>query len=171
MDLQKIESKIYEIRSLKIMLDFDLAELYDVETKVLNQAVKRNIKRFPPSFMFQLSSDEWNNMRSQIVTASLQSKRNISAMPFAFTEHGVTMLASILRSDKAIQMNIAIVEAFIALRSFSKNYNSLANRIKELEQKYSRQFKDVYEALKYLLEKDKIQEEQDNRNKLGIKFR
>jgi hypothetical protein len=77
------------------------------------------------------------------------------------------MLASILRSDKAIQMNIAIVEAFIALRSFSMNYNSLANRIKELEQKYSRQFNDVYEALKYLLEKDKIQEEQDNRNKIG----
>jgi hypothetical protein len=167
MDLQKIESKIYEIRSLKIMLDFDLAELYDVETKALNQAVKRNIKRFPASFMFQLSKDEWKCMRSQIVTASLQSKRNISAIPFAFTEHGVTMLASILRSDKAIQMNIAIVEAFIALRSFSMNYNSLANRIKELEQKYSRQFNDVYEALKYLLEKDKIQEEQENRNKIG----
>ena len=167
MDLQKIESKIYEIRSLKIMLDFDLAELYDVETKALNQAVKRNIKRFPASFMFQLTKDEWKSMRSQFVTASLQSKRNISAIPFAFTEHGVTMLASILRSDKAIQMNIAIVEAFIALRSFSMNYNSLANRIKELEQKYSRQFNDVYEALKYLLEKDKIEGEQENRNKIG----
>jgi len=167
MDLQKIESKIYEIRSLKIMLDFDLAELYDVETKALNQAVKRNIKRFPASFMFQLTKDEWKSMRSQFVTASLQSKRNISAIPFAFTEHGVTMLASILRSDKAIQMNIAIVEAFIALSSFSMNYNSLANRIKELEQKYSRQFNDVYEALKYLLEKDKIEGEQENRNKIG----
>ena len=167
MDIQKIESKIYEIRSLKIMLDFDLAELYDVETKALNQAVKRNIKRFPPSFMFQLTIDEWKSMRSQIVTASWQNKRNISARPYAFTEHGVTMLASILRSDKAIQMNIAIVEAFITLRSFSTNYSSLVNRIKELEQKYSKQFKDVFEALKYLLEKDKIQEKQDNRKKIG----
>ncbi|MCK5153536.1 MAG: ORF6N domain-containing protein [Spirochaetales bacterium] len=96
MHLQKIESKIFEVHGVKVMLDYDLAELYDVETKALNQAVKRNIMRFPSSFMFRLSLKEWDFVRSQIVTASGQRKRNISATPYAFTEHGVTMLASIL---------------------------------------------------------------------------
>lgn len=103
MQLQKIESKIYDVRGLKVMLDFDLAELYEVETKVLNQAVKRNRSRFPERFMFRLNISEWKIMRSQFVTASGQRKRNISSLPFAYTEHGVTMLASVLRSDKAIR--------------------------------------------------------------------
>jgi len=167
MKLQKIESRIFEIRELRVMLDFDLAELYEVETKALNQAVKRNMKRFPPSFMFQLSSDEWERMRSQIVTASDQRKRNISAMPFAFTEHGVTMLASVLRSDTAIRMNIAIVEAFIAMRKFSKNYELLAGKLQELERRYDKQFANIFEALKYLLENDKFVEDQKNRKKIG----
>ena len=118
MAMQKIESKIYEIRGKRVMFDFDLAELYEVETKVLNQSVKRNMKRFPSSFMLQLNTNEWNTMRSQIVTASYQQKRNIKALPRVFTVHGVTMLASVLRSDRAIQMNIVIVEAFIALQKF-----------------------------------------------------
>ena len=103
MHLQKIKTKIHEVRGQKVMLDFDLAELYQVETKVLNQAVKRNIKRFPESFMFRLKVEEWEYMRSQIVTASEQRKRNIGLTPYAFTEHGVTMLASVLRSEKAIK--------------------------------------------------------------------
>ena len=149
------------------MLDFDLAELYEVETKVLNQAVKRNIKRFPLSFMFQLTTDEWITMRSQIVTASDQRKRNINSLPNAFTEHGVTMLASVLKSDRAIRVNIAIVEAFIALRAFSMNYKSLAEKLSQVEQKYNEQFEDVFKAIRYLLEKDKIEEDQKNRRKIG----
>lgn len=112
MQLTTIQNKIYEVRGQNIMLDFDLAELYEVETRVLNQAVKRNAERFPERFMFQLTDEEWKYMSSQIVT-TYPEKRPKSAIPFAFTEHGVTMLASVLRSKKAIQTNIAIVEAFI----------------------------------------------------------
>jgi len=149
------------------MLDFHLAELYDVETKVLNQAVKRNGRRFPNKFMFQLTLKEWKVMRSQIVTASNQKKRNINALPYAFTEHGVTMLASILKSDTAIQMNIAIVEAFIALRQFSKNYELLADKLQQIERSNHKKFEDVFTALKYLLEKDKIAEDRKNRKQIG----
>lgn len=122
MHIQQIENRIYEVRGIKVMLDFDLAELYEVETKALNQAVKRNLRRFPEKFMFRLNELEWESMRSQIVTASALTKRNISSPPYAFTEHGVTMLASVLRSDKAVQVNIAIVEAFISLRTFTARY-------------------------------------------------
>ena len=100
--LQNIESKIYTLRGVNIMLDYDLAMLYNVQTKVLNQAVKRNTQRFPERFMFRLSIDEWKSMRSQIVTASEQQKRNINITPYAFTEHGVIMLSSVLKSDIAV---------------------------------------------------------------------
>ena len=116
MQLSVIHNKIYEIQCQKIMLDYDIAELYEVETKVLNQAVKRNKDRFPKDFMFRLTVAEWQEMRSQIVTAS-PDKRNTKATPFAFTEHGVTMLASVLRSEKAIKMNIAIVRALLYANS------------------------------------------------------
>ena len=167
MQLQKIESKIFEIREQKVMLDFDLADLYEVETKALNQAVKRNTSRFPESFMFRLNQNEWKIMRSQIVTASVQSKRNIKVTPYAFTEHGVTMLASVLRSEKAIKMNIAIVEAFISLKEFALNYKDLADKLKELESKHNKHFKDVYEALNYLLQKDNLDTDQKNRKRIG----
>ncbi len=168
MQLQKIESKIFEIREQKVMLDFDLADLYEVETKALNQAVKRNTSRFPESFMFRLNQNEWKIMRSQIVTASVQSKRNIKVTPYAFTEHGVTMLASVLRSEKAIKMNIAIVEAFISLKEFALNYKDLADKLKELESKHNKHFKDVYEALNYLLQKDNLDTDQKNRKRIGF---
>jgi len=168
MQLQKIESKIFEIREQKVMLDFDLADLYEVETKALNQAVKRNTSRFPESFMFRLNQNEWKIMRSQIVTASVQSKRNIKVTPYAFTEHGVTMLASVLRSEKAIKMNIAIVEAFISLKEFALNYKDLADKLKELESKHDKHFKDVYEALNYLLQKDNLDTDQKNRKRIGF---
>ena len=157
MQLSVIHNKIYEIRGQKIMLDFDLAELYEVETKVLNQAVKRNSERFPKDFMFRLTVEEWKHMRSQFVTA-YQDKRNIKATPFAFTEHGVTMLASVLRSEKAIKMNIAIVRAFIALRQFAINYKDLAERIKELRgtvDNHNGQLNQIYDALENLLD-DKV---------------
>lgn len=113
--LQVIQSKIYEIRGQKVMLDFDLAEMYQVETRVLNQAVKRNIERFPKDFMFQLTLEEWESISSQFVMTS-RMKRPKSAMPLAFTEHGVVMLSSVLRSDIAIQTSVLIVRAFVAMR-------------------------------------------------------
>ena len=168
MDLQKIQTKIYEVRGFKVMLDFDLAELYEVETRVLNQAIKRNIDIFPDDFMFQLSKKEWNNMSSQIVMTS-PSKRPKTALPLVFTEHGVTMLANVLKSKKARQTSISVVRAFIALKQFALNYKEISDKLKKLETKYNRQFKDVYEAINYLLNKDKLEIEQKERKKIGYK--
>ena len=165
MQLSVIHNKIYEIHFQKIMLDFDIAELYEVETKVLNQAVKRNMDRFPKDFMFRLTVAEWQEMRSQIVTAS-PDKRNTKATPFAFTEHGVTMLASVLRSEKAIKMNIAIVRAFIALRQFSINYKELAEEIKKLSgtvDNHSGQLNQIYNALENLLDEKVIEKKWNER--------
>ena len=169
--LSVIHNKIYEIQHQKIMLDFDIAELYEVETKVLNQAVKRNKDRFPKDFMFRLTVAEWQEMRSQIVTAS-PDKRNTKATPFAFTEHGVTMLASVLRSEKAIKMNIAIVRAFIALRQFSINYKELAEEIKKLSgtvDNHSGQLNQIYNALENLLDEKVIEKKWNERESIGFK--
>ena len=129
-ELQLIQSKIYEIRGQKVMLDFDLAEMYEVETRVLNQAVKRNIERFPEDFMFQLAKDEWQNMSSQFVMTS-RNKRPKTAIPLAFTEHGVVMLSSVLRSNIAIQTSVLIVRAFVAIRQLIAN--PPVDRVGELE--------------------------------------
>jgi len=166
MQLSTIQAKIYEIRGQKVMLDFDLAGLYEVETRVLNQAVKRNIKRFPDDFMFRLSSDEWRAMRSQIVTAS-PDKRNVSATPYAFTEQGVSMLSGILTSDKAIDVNILIIRAFVFMRQFALTHKDLTVKLQELENKYDKQFKDVYEAINFLLQKDVQETEQKQRRRIG----
>lgn len=168
MNIQLIQNKIYEVRNQKIMLDFDLAELYNVGTKVLNQAVKRNIKRFPVDFMFRLTVDEWESLRSQFVTAS-RSKRNISATPYAFTEQGLAMLSGILNSDKAIDVNIAIMRAFVFIRQYALSHKDLTEKLKELENKYNKQFKDVYEALNYLLQKDKQQIKHSERKRIGFR--
>ena len=154
MQLQVIQTKIYEVRGQKVMLDYDLAELYEVETRVLNQAVKRNIDIFPPDFMFQITINEWENMSSQFVMTSV-NKRPKTALPNVFTEHGVTMLANILKSKKARQTSVAIVRAFIALKQFALTNTELSNKLKELENTYNKQFKDVYDAINYLLKKDK----------------
>ncbi len=151
------------------MLDFDLAELYEVGTKVLNQAVSRNMERFPERFMFRLAQEEWEAMRSQIVTASDQSKRNVNITPYAFTEHGVTMLASVLRSKKVIQTNIAIVEAFISLKEFVLNYKELSEKLKEMETRYDKNFNDIYQAINFLIEKENQSSEQKERTKIGYK--
>jgi phage regulator Rha-like protein len=168
MELIPIENKIYELRGQKIIFDFHLAELYEVETKRINEAVRRNIERFPERFMFRLTQKEWETMRSQIATASNQRKRNIGVTPFAFTEHGVTMLASVLKSKRAIQMNIAIVEAFIALKEFALNYHELSYKLKQIEEKYDQQFSNITEAITYLLQKDTIQVEQQQRRRIGF---
>src|SRR4051812_47515408 len=140
MNIQPIQNKIYEIRSLKVMLDFDLADLYEVETKVLNQAVKRNIQRFPEDFMFRLTQQEWSLMRSQIVTAS-QNKRNIAVTPLAFTEQGLAMLSGVLNSDKAISVNIAIMRAFVHIRRYASDHKELMEELRKLETKYDKEFK------------------------------
>ena len=118
--LELIQSKIYEIRGQRVMLDFDLAELYQVETRVLNQAVKRNIDRFPEDFMFQVTAEEWVVISSQFVMTS-RNKRPKSALPLAFTEHGVVMLSSVLRSDIALQTSVLITRAFVAMRQIIAN--------------------------------------------------
>ena len=118
--LELIQSKIYEIRGQRVMLDFDLAELYQVETRVLNQAVKRNIDRFPEDFMFQVTAEEWVVISSQFVMTS-KNKRPKSALPLAFTEHGVVMLSSVLRSDIAVQTSVLITRAFVAMRQIIAN--------------------------------------------------
>ncbi|NTW31922.1 MAG: ORF6N domain-containing protein [Bacteroidetes bacterium] len=186
MQLQKIETKIFEIRGQKVMLDFDLAELYEVETRTLNQAVKRNIDIFPDDFMFQLTKIELEAILSQIVMTNpenignkgmqnLKSQNVISSwggnrkLPFAFTEHGVTMLANVLKSKKARQTSIAIVRAFIALKQYALTHKELTYKLKEIENKYNKQFKDVYEAINYLLQKDEQKIEQKERKQIGFK--
>lgn len=173
---RQIENKIYEVGGYNVMFDFDLAELYEVETRVLNQAVKRNIDIFPQDFMFQLTADQWKtissqfvmtlqktqNLKSQIVTSSWGGTRKRS---YAFTEHGVAMLANVLKSKKARQTSVSIVRAFIALKQFALNYKELADKLKTLEGKYD----DVYEAINYLLEKDKEVIEHKERIRIGYK--
>ena len=131
-DLIIVQNLIYEIRGQKVMLDFDLAKLYQVETKVLNQAVKRNAERFPADFMFRLTAEEVLNMRSQFVTAS---KRNTSAPPFAFTEQGVAMLATVLKSPIAVAASISIMRAFVQVRQYLLTSASMSAELRELRAK------------------------------------
>ncbi len=149
------------------MLDFDLSKLYEVETRALKQAVKRNIDRFPNDFMYILTDDEVNEMVSQNV---IPSKSYFGgALPFAFTEQGVSMLSSVLRSQKAIQVNIAIMRAFVFIKQYALTHKDLTDKLKELETKYNKQFSDVYEAINYLLKKDKQEIEQKERKRIGFK--
>lgn len=167
MNIEVIQHRIYEIRGQRIMLDFDLAQLYQVETRVLNQAVKRNQDIFPKDFMFKLTPDEWKMLSQTVMT--YPAKRPKTALPQAFTEHGVTMLASVLKSKKARQTSIAIVRAFIALKQFALQYKDMSKQLTALEAKYNKQFKDVYEAINYLLKKDKAVIEHENRERIGFK--
>jgi|JI10StandDraft_1071094.scaffolds.fasta_scaffold370074_1 hypothetical protein len=179
MQLLQVHNKIYEIRGIKVMLDFDLAGLYDVETKVLNQSVKRNIKRFPPDFMFQLTKDEFESLKSQFVTSNKLNSLHIETssekrggnrrLPYAFTEQGLAMLSGILNSEKAINVNIAIMRAFVYLKQFALTNKELTDKLKKLESKTNKKFKDVYDALDYLLQKDKLESEQKTRVRIGFK--
>jgi hypothetical protein len=151
--IERIANKIYFIRETKVMLDRDLAELYGVETKVLKQAVRRNIKRFPNDFMLELTKDEFENLRSQFVTSSWGGARYL---PMAFTEQGVAMLSTVLKSDRAIQVNIQIMRAFTQLRQMLSTHKDLKRKIESMEKKYDQQFQVVFEAIKQLLtEEDK----------------
>src|SRR5450432_117871 len=182
--IKSIQNRIYEIRGERVMLDFDLAELYEVATKVLNQAVKRNNKRFPEDFMFRLTSMEWmimrsqsvtasesaNSMRSQIVTAS-QNKRNTDNTPYAFTEQGVVMLSGVLNSDKAINMNIAIMRAFIEIKRIAIQQMDLRTQlyaIKERLGEHDIQLNQIYDAMENLLDEKAAQKKWNDRERIGF---
>jgi hypothetical protein len=145
---ERVDGRIYLIRGHKVILDFDLAELYGVPTKTLNQAVKRNAARFPDDFMFQLTVEEAAAMRSQFVTAS---RRNLRFQPFAFTEQGVAMLSGLLNSPRAIAVNIEIMRAFVRLRQLISSSAELARKLAALEKKYDAQFKAVFDAIRELM--------------------
>ncbi len=147
--IERIQQCIYLIRKQKVMLDKDLAALYGVETKVLIQAVKRNIDRFPIDFMFQLSDAEFGNLRSQIVTSSWGGRRYL---PYAFTEQGVAMLSSVLRSERAVEVNIAIMRTFVKLREILADNALLRRKIESMERKYEERFEQIFIVLQYMVE-------------------
>jgi len=149
--VDRIEKAILLLRGQKVMVDADLATLYGVETRVLVQAVKRNIERFPEDFMFQLSKEEADFLRSQIVTLKKGRGQHSKYLPYAFTEQGVAMLSSVLRSRRAVQVNIEIMRAFIRLRQMLASHVELARKLDALEKKYDAQFKQVFEAIRQLM--------------------
>ena len=154
-----IHHKIYTLRGKQIMLDEDLAELYKVETKVFNQAVKRNSERFPDDFMFQLSEEEYESLRSQIVTLDKGRGQHRKYMPYAFTENGVYMLSAVLKSQVAIDVSIEIMRTFTKLREFTLHYNALGKKLIELERKNDKQFKEVFGILDTLVNDTKKTDE------------
>lgn len=187
MELQTIQKKIYEIRGKQVMLDFDLALLYGVETKVLKQGVKRNIRRFPIDFMFELTQEEFNSLRSQFVTSN--KRGGIRYMPFAFTEQGVAMLSSILKSETAIEINISIIRAFVAVRQYLSMASNQIKEIEELKQRMKaleegtedtiaaindlsedtrKELDDIYLALSQLAEKQKQITKKNERKPIGF---
>jgi hypothetical protein len=175
MNIAVLQSKIYEIRGEKVILDYDLALLYEVETKVLNQAVKRNIVRFPADFMFQLTLEEFEMNRSQIVTSS-RKHRAKSYLPYAFTEQGIAMLSSVLRSDKAALVNIAIMRAFVEIRktisiqsTFSQQIMELKNDLEQRLGEHDVQLMEIYTVMEQFVDEKKQKEKWEDRKRIGYK--
>ncbi len=170
MNLIVIQQKIYEVRGQKIMLDKDLAEIYGVETRVLKQAVNRNMDRFPKDFMFRLNNKEVQEMVSHFV---IPSKSYFGgSLPYAFTEHGVTMLASVLRSKKAVKMNIAIVRAFIALRQVVIHNKEIFEQLKEVRERIGEhdvQLNQIYDTIENLLDDKEEKKTWEDRERIGFK--
>ena len=158
-----IINKIYVIRGQKVMLDRDLAELYGVETKQLKRQVRRNIERFPTSFMFELTKEENQELRSQIGT--LKQGAHFKYPPFVFTEHGILMLSSVLNSELAVKMSVQIIETFVQLRKLANNYDEIMSKINQMEARNSEQFSEIYEVLQRLLSKP----EEKPRKQIGYK--
>ena len=162
-NLEIITKKIHIIRNQKVMLDYDLAALYEIETRILKQSVKRNIERFPEDFMFELTEDEIEILVSQFV---IPSKSFLGgAKPFAFTEQGIAMLSGVLKSEKAIKINIAIMRTFVILRNSLLNLEEITSKVKEIEN----QFPEIYKILNYLMDKKELIAEQKERPKIGYK--
>ena len=166
MELEIIKNSIHEIRGKKVMLDMDLAKLYEVETRVLKQAVRRNIDRFPEDFMFELTEDEIHNLTSQFVISRWGGQRY---KPFAFTEQGIAMLSSVLKSKTAIQINISIMRAFVMIRQFALTYQELNEKLIALEKKHNQKFTDIDQVLNYLIKKDQQLTQQTTRKQVGYK--
>ncbi len=156
--VERVENKILFIRDQKVILDEDLAELYEVPVKRLNEQVRRNVKRFPSDFMFQLGNQELAILRSQIATSRLWGGRRFN--PYVFTEQGIAMLSSVLNSERAIQVNIEIMRAFVKLRQIISSHKDLAKKLESLEKKYDGQFKVVFDAIRALMASDQKNTEQ-----------
>ena len=166
MELTTIKNSIPEIRGKRVILDYELAKMYDVETRVLKQAVRRNIDRFPEDFMFELTEEEMKNLTSQFVMSSWGGTRHGI---FAFTEQGIAMLSSVLKSKLAIQINISIMRAFVMMRQWSLTYHELAERLEELERKHGQRFDGIEQVLNYFIQKDKQSTQQRQRKQVGYK--
>lgn len=182
--IQAIQNRIYEIRGKRLMLDFDLAALYDVETRILNQAVKRNIKRFPEDFMFQLTKVEWNSLQlhietsesnnsltSQIGTLKTGRGQHKKYMPYAFTEQGVAMLSGVLHSDRAVNMNIAIMRAFVEVRQILLEKTDAREQLKLIQERIAEhdiQLSQIYDSIENLLDDKAAARKWDDREKIGF---
>ena len=151
------------------MLDMDLAKIYEVETRALKQAVRRNLDRFPEDFMFQLTKEEWSILRSQIVTLEVGKGNHPKFLPFAFTEQGVAMLSAVLNSQRAVNASIAIMRAFVMIRQWALTYQELSDKLSDLEKLHNQKFNDIDQVLKYLLQKDHSKTQQVQREQLGYK--
>ncbi|MEY3049197.1 MAG: hypothetical protein RL365_1235 [Bacteroidota bacterium] len=167
MELEHIKNSILDIRGKKVMLDMDLAKVYEVETRVLKQAVRRNIDRFPSDFMFQLTEIEMHHLVSQNVIPTLNHFGG--AKPFALTEQGVAMLSSVLKSKKAIHMNISIMRAFVMMRQWALTHQELSKRLDALEKQYGKKFSDIEQVLNFLIQKDQKKTQQQQRDRIGFK--
>ncbi len=166
MEIEIIKNSIHEIRGKKVMLDMDLAKLYEVETRVLKQAVRRNMERFPEDFMFELTEDEIHNLTSHFVISRWGGQRY---KPFAFTEQGIAMLSSVLKSKTAIQINISVMRAFVMIREFALTYQELNEKLIALEKKHNQKFTDIDQVLNYLIKKDQQLTLQTTRKQVGYK--
>ena len=147
----------------------DLAKIYEVETRALKQAVRRNLDRFPEDFMFQLTKEEWSILRSQIVTLEVGKGNHPKFLPFAFTEQGVAMLSAVLNSQRAVNASIAIMRAFVMIRQWALTYQELSDKLSDLEKLHNQKFNDIDQVLKYLLQKDHSKTQQAQREQLGYK--
>lgn len=170
-EINLIQQKIHEIREEMVMLDFDLAFLYEVDTKTLNQSVKRNIDRFPSDFMFRLTQKEWEAMKSQNVISSTVNRRK-DATPFAFTEHGVAMISGVLKSEKAVKMNISIIRLFIEMKRVLIKNVSIKGQLQELRERLGEhdiQLNKIYDTIEHLLDLSIAKVKWEDRNKIGFK--
>ena len=168
MELELIKNSILEIRGKRVILDYELAKLYEVETKALKQAVRRNIDRFPEDFMFQLTKEEWKLLRSQSVTLEIGKGHHPKYLPFAFTEQGVAMLSAVLNSQRAVQTSVLIMRAFVLMRQWALEYQDLQEKLTDLEKRFGQKFTDIEQVLNYLIQKDQNQVQQVGRKKIGF---
>jgi hypothetical protein len=165
MELELIKNCILEIRGKRVILDYELAKLYEVETKYLKRTVRNNLVRFPTDFMFELTSEEWNDLRCKNSTSSWGGQRY---PPFAFTEQGVAMLSGLLNSKTAIYINISIMRAFVLMRQWALEYQDLQEKLTDLEKRFGQKFTDIEQVLNYLIQKDQKQVQQGSRKKIGF---